>query len=449
MKLRKWQTEALAAWEANQDGAPIIWAVMGAGKSIAISEMCRRRPDDIIVITAPTIALVDQLSATVESVTGEPVGRWYTHGNTRERITVACHASLDTLSGDVDLWIADEAHKTECDQVKSWVEKTSIRQRVGFSATPYRSSERESVSLFERCIYEYGPDAAYRDGVVVMPRLVYHGQEGQTVDEQCVDFIESQSTPGVANAQTIEDAERFAERLSIPTMVVHSRGSNDADAARAFLASGGHRCVVYVNMLAEGFDCPQIMWIAARRPVRSRVRFAQEVGRGLRAHPGKSECLVFDPRRLFQRLSLSYEACLGVLPPQEEPVPALKLDDVGEDIFAELQKKGAKESPKFHALVEDYLYEVRCELQFRGIISLKLNKESSKKKSAKWRGRKPSDKQINMVTSLARRAGRYSSQWPERVRIVLRLIWPDVPFMNQGAVSDLISILQAADKITN
>ena len=71
------------------------------------------------------------------------------------------------------------------------------------------------------------------------------------------------------------------------------------------------RPAAYVNMLAEGFDCPGIMWICARRKIGSRVRFAQEIGRGLRSYHGKTECLVFDPHRLFQRLSLSYEACLG------------------------------------------------------------------------------------------------------------------------------------------
>lgn len=400
---------------------------------------------DRIVITTPTIALVEQLANTIQSVTGEVVGRVYTREKTFERITVACHNSISLVRYAPDLWIADEAHKTECQTVKEWEQEYTPKRRIGFSATPWRNSDRESVSLFDSCIYEYGPREAFEDGVVVMPRLVYHGQEGETIDQQCVSFIMNQDGPGVCNANSIEDAERFAEKFSVPKLIVHSKNGVSAADACDFLSMGGHRLVVYVNMLAEGFDCPCIEWLVARRPVRSRVRFAQEIGRGLRAHPGKTECLVFDPHRLFQRLSLSYEACLGELPPQDEVVPELKLADIGEDIYEQIKKRGPKDA-KFHALAEDYLHEVRCELQFRGIVEMKLSKASAKR-SALWRSRQPTPKQIAMCKSVAKEAGRYSHQWPERIRTVLRMVWPDVPFMSQGAVSDLIEILLASSRI--
>lgn len=447
MNLRTWQVEALKAWEANQDGSPVIWAIMGAGKSIAIAEICKRRSQDIIIITAPTIALVDQLSATVAAHTKELVGRWYTHANVRHRITVACHASLDSLDeSEVDLWIADEAHKTECEEVKAWSARTPIAQRLGFTATPWRSSERESLSLFERCVYEYGPVQALRDGVVVLPKLV-HPSSTDTLDDQCVAFIDGQTTPGVVNAQSIEDAERFAGKLSVPTMVVHSRGKDDARSARSFLQLGGARAVVYVNMLAEGFDAPEIMWLVARRRVGSRVRFAQEIGRGLRAHSGKTECLVFDPHRLFQRLSLSYEACLGELPPQDEVVPTLKLEDIGEDIADKILSVSAK-NPLIRPLIQDYIYEVRCELQFRGLVEMKLSASSSKK-SASWRKRDITEAQQKYIRGLFMAAKPHAPRWPARIRDVLRVVWHHVPYLDSGAGADLISVLKCADRINN
>ena len=445
MKLRRWQNEALAAIAKHADDRAIVWAVMGAGKSITIAAVCQMYPDARIVVTTPTIALVEQLAATIASVTGEPVGQVYTKRKAFERITVACHDSIDLVRYAPDLWIADEAHKTECDTVKGWAEEWAPVRRLGFSATPWRASDRESVSLFDKCIYEYGPSQAFADGVVVFPRLIYHGNDGETVDEQCVNFVQSQTGPGVANARNIEDAERFAEKLGVPTLVVHSRNGVSALDACKFLELGGQRCVVYVNMLAEGFDCPCIEWLVARREVKSRVRFAQEVGRGLRSHPGKTECLVFDPHRLFQRLSLSYEACLGDVPPSDEPIPILLLDEIGEDIHAEIVKRGPKDQ-KFIPRVEDYLYEVRCELQFRGLVEMKLSKESAKR-GAMWRSRQPTEKQLALVSGLGRRAGRYSHAWPVRIREVLRMVWPDVPFLSQGGVSDLIEILKSAHLI--
>lgn len=451
MKLRAWQIAALEAVHEHIDERPVVWAVMGAGKSIAIAQLCLHYRQDIIIVTTPTVALVEQLATTLANVTGELIGQVYTHSKTLHRITVVCHGSIELIADMPDLWIADECHKTECDSVKAWALEYAPARRVGFSATPWRDEERESISLFNLCVYEYGPAQAYQDGVVVMPRLVYHVDDGNTVDEACVSFIESQTGPGVCNASTIEDAERFASRLSAPTLVVHSKNGVSAADACAFLAIGGLRCVVYVSMLAEGFDCPCIQWLVARRKVGSRVRFAQEIGRGLRAYPGKTECLVFDPHRLFGRLSLSYEACLGVLPPRDESVvPTLKLDEVGDDIADELEKreKNGVLDKRFFSLVSDYLYEVRTELQFRGHVEMKLSKGAFRR-TAIWRSRPPSAKQLQLVEALGRRAGRYSANWPPRVRQVLRLVWPEVPFLESGAVSDLIEILKCADKIVD
>ena len=445
--LRKWQGEALEAVKVNIDKRPLVWAVMGAGKSIAIASLCLEYKKYIIIITTPTVALVEQLADTLESVTGELIGRVYTKEKRVHRVTVVCHNSIDLIEDTPDLWIADEAHKTEAPGIKEWAERVQPVKCVGFTATPWRSSDRESVSLFDECVYEYGPEQAFADKVVVMPRLVYHGQDGDTVDEQCIDFICSQTGPGVCNAQSIEDAERFAEKLEgrLPVMVVHSRGRLTAKHAVDFLYEGGRRVVIYVSMLAEGFDCPPIQWLVARRAVGSRVRFAQEIGRGLRSFKGKTECLVFDPHRLFQKLSLSYEACLGVLPPVDEPVPVLNLEDIGLDIAETLLAKPKKDA-KYTARVSDYLYEIRCELQFRGVLDMKLSKAASKR-SATWRTRDVSDKQVAMVTAVAKAAGRHSAQWPARIRDVLRIVWPDVPFLNQGAVSDLIEILKCSKQI--
>jgi hypothetical protein len=98
--------------------------------------------------------------------------------------------------------------------------------------------------------------------------------------------------------------------------------------ARAVIRDGG--VVVYVDMLAEGFDCPEIMWMALRRPVGSRVRFAQEVGRGLRAAPGKTTCHMLDVWDLWGTHSMDWRAALGET--DSAVVPALQLDMVVEQV---------------------------------------------------------------------------------------------------------------------
>jgi DNA repair protein RadD len=54
------------------------------------------------------------------------------------------------------------------------------------------------------------------------------------------------------------------------------------------------RGVCCVNVLTEGFDAPHIDCIVLLRPTLSAGLFSQMVGRGLRIHDGKANCLVLD-----------------------------------------------------------------------------------------------------------------------------------------------------------
>ena len=53
------------------------------------------------------------------------------------------------------------------------------------------------------------------------------------------------------------------------------------------------QCIVNCDMLGEGFDDPATECVVLK-PTRSRIAYAQMVGRGTRRHPGKSFCTVID-----------------------------------------------------------------------------------------------------------------------------------------------------------
>jgi ATP-dependent helicase IRC3 len=65
-------------------------------------------------------------------------------------------------------------------------------------------------------------------------------------------------------------------------------------ATLARLSSGALEVVTNCNVLTEGFDEPRIDCILMGRPTRSRLLYAQMVGRGTRLHPEKSDLLVID-----------------------------------------------------------------------------------------------------------------------------------------------------------
>lgn len=62
---------------------------------------------------------------------------------------------------------------------------------------------------------------------------------------------------------------------------------------RGFL-DGSVRCLVNCGVLTEGTDLPPCDCIVVARPTRSRPLYTQILGRGLRLHPGKRDCVVVD-----------------------------------------------------------------------------------------------------------------------------------------------------------
>ncbi len=57
---------------------------------------------------------------------------------------------------------------------------------------------------------------------------------------------------------------------------------------------GELRALVNVNVLSEGFDATHVDAVVMLRPTKSAALYYQQVGRGMRLHPGKADCLVLD-----------------------------------------------------------------------------------------------------------------------------------------------------------
>jgi superfamily II DNA or RNA helicase len=330
--------------------AGLVSAIMGAGKSALTAELCR---DFVargwrVAVTVPSQALVTQTAPTIAArCPAGSVGTYWQHARELAPVTVACTASLAALAEEPyapDVWIADEAHGTEAATALAFRDAVAPRVVVGLSATPFRSDDRQALSIFSDLIHEYTAADAMRDGVLVpwtFPDPDPLGMAGKRVDldEACTAWIKRRidagDGPGVVDADDIADAEEYAAALScdgVRAMAVHSRLSRAAVAERiASLQRGDLDCLVHVAMLVEGVDLPWLRWMCLRRRRGSRVAHVQHIGRGLRAAPGKTHCAYFDPHGLFQLHSLSDPARLGEYlrktPGEREAVERITLID--------------------------------------------------------------------------------------------------------------------------
>ena len=89
--------------------------------------------------------------------------------------------------------------------------------------------------------------------------------------------------------------KRWLLAKRVRTAAVYSESdSDDRDRALTQLASGELDAVCAVDVFNEGVDVPEIDRVVMLRPTESGVVFLQQLGRGLRAAPGKEDLTVID-----------------------------------------------------------------------------------------------------------------------------------------------------------
>jgi hypothetical protein len=334
---RRWQPEAMGAvaqhFAASTEPGVVV-AIMGAGKSMLIQELCatvRLADNQVVVISTSTQRLVEDIHAAVkERLVDGAAGIWYGKRKRMAQYVVACVDSLQGLADKlkeqgktVALWIADECHQTESPTVLAAHQCLQPLHALGLTATAFRSDKYESITLFKKMLYKYGVREALADGNVVVPwRIVNYEGENSDLDAACLEMIRGASGPGLANASSIEDANAFAKYLSnngLPAKSIHSKQTSRVQSGILNdLKTGVLRVVVHVNLLTEGSNYPWLRWLLLRREVDARVRFAQEVGRVLRTDDGKTEAVIYDPHDLFGTFHLTYAEALGEPPIRPE-----------------------------------------------------------------------------------------------------------------------------------
>lgn len=443
---RKWQREALSRI-VEMDGSPLVRAVTGAGKSILIAELAylASQAQETVLVTTPTVQLVDQLSATLKA-RGLNVGKYYTHEKKIRRVTVCCNPSLQELAkqtGAPGLWIADECHKTETDEIKSVIESWTPRRRLGVTATPYRADEKQRLTLFDQLAYNYSPADAIRDGVVVPPKVEHYTGTQTDINLVCLEMIRGAHGPGVVDAANIKDAEEFSVILNnggVRAKTVHSK-LHDATVQKRIkaLEAGDLDCLVSVSMLVEGVDFPWLRWLCCRRPISSRVRFAQYIGRGLRCYPDKKYCVVYDPHDLFGRLSLDYAAILGI----DEDDPELEALQV--DFELTKAKENLESEPKtMHGVpvrlidpTVSYIRKTCLFFQCEGYISFLVP-------SGDWYGQEPTAAQLNAVGRMSSVLLAPEIPWAHKRALVVAC--RSAPSLTRRDVTELLEILRVLQK---
>lgn len=454
---RRWQAEALPRIVdgLRRRQAGLVCAVMGAGKSILQAELVRMATRNlkgrVIVVCVPTQRLVRQLSATFANRLGEErVGQYYGRKKQLRDVIVTCNPSLPKLQAqlsgearEVALCVVDEAHRSEAASVRDVIPKLNPSCLVGFTATPFRSVPRETVSLFNTVFYRYTIEDAVKDRVLVPPRVeAWKGGQGVAIDAACLAMMQEHAVgPGIISATSIDDAEAYASWLTAKgwaAEAVHSKlSTTEQDERLERLRLGELRAVVHVSLLAEGVDLPWLRWLCLRRNVQASVRFLQEVGRVLRVQREpdevlgpKTEGVLLDPHLLLGRFGWTTPEAIG---------KALE-----EAAKAEAEERNASQDPRQPKVEEAVALDVllRCLGQMREGLERAGMVESNAHQSGGWKLAPVSVRQVEAVKRASKLTRHVPQRWRPPLRALTKVPWA----MTRGQASDLLDVLYAGSR---
>lgn len=324
-------------------------APTGAGKThiIATVVMAAAAAELRVLVLATRTRLVRQIHERLEAfdirhgVIAAPLPQLR---NYSARVQVA---SVDTLyrraivdtkiplpSADVVLF--DEAHLCTAETRLRLLESYPSALRIGLTATPARKSGKSLGAAFGCLIMGPTIKALTAAGVLVPTRIfntpLVSNKELRAIpkdtdsDFKIAPLGELLSRPRligdvVANWLRIANGKRtlcfavnkahgaalldsFRLQGIAAEMITDSDDEETREEVIGRLESGNTRIVINCFLLAYGVDVPSVECIILARPTRSLTMYLQMVGRGLRAAPDKTCCVVIDHGHCIEQLGL-------------------------------------------------------------------------------------------------------------------------------------------------
>lgn len=321
------------------------------------------------------------------------------NGKHKEGEADAIFASVYTLSmqshlerftpEEFDLIIVDEFHHAAADSYKRALDYFKPQFLLGITATPDRNDNKDVYALCD------GNVAFRLDFLEAIERNwlspfkyfgVYDDTDysqitwlGNRYDEQELlgaqlreglavnvlrNWEEKKQTRTIGFCSSIKQANflsGFFNRKGYKTVSLHSQQVGVSRSSAIIQLEKGELDVIFtVDLFNEGVDIPAVDTLLFVRPTESLTVFTQQIGRGLRLHPGKESCVIIDLignyRNADIKLSLfdtqQTEAKAKNIQPNVPALCEINLDVKVIDLLKEMTKK---KQPRREKLFHDYL----------------------------------------------------------------------------------------------
>jgi len=344
---RYYQTAANdAAWKYlnEQAGNPLIVLPTGAGKSLVIAMLCQQAIEfgcRVVVLQHRRELIVQNMEKIQILMPEIKIGIFSAGLKSRQVEEDVVCAGIQSVYrkafslGRRELILIDEAHlvsssdETMYGQFLSDIKIGNHKQRViGLTATPYRTGDGPLCGrnkLFQRICYEAYTGDLIAEGFLcpitnkpadrMVDTSLIKTRGGEFIEHDAQLAFDTTDNVSAACAEIVTKchdrksvlvfasgvghAEHIRDTLSDMTGEVVGMVTGDTEPIdRSFTLStfkrGVLRWLVNCDVLTTGFDAPCIDAICVLRATMSPGLFAQIVGRGLRKHESKNDCLVLD-----------------------------------------------------------------------------------------------------------------------------------------------------------
>ncbi len=340
----------------------LLVSATGTGKTVMAAVDYARLRDRLgrsrLLFIAHRQELLEQSRATYAQALRDPgFGELWVGGKRPERwehvfasIQSLSRNDLESLAPDhFDVVVIDEFHHAAAPSYTALLQRVAPRELLGLTATPERADGLPILDWFEGRIsaelrlwdaIDQGRLAPFEyyglhDGIdlrevpwrrgrgydVEALSNVYTGNDAWArlvLDqlEKHVDDIGAMRALGFCvNVEHARFMARVFDEAGVPATAVW--GDSPEEERRAALDRLRRREIAIlfsVDLFNEGVDVPNVDTLLLLRPTDSPTLFLQQLGRGLRKHPGKGTCLVLDfvgqHRREF-RFDRRFQALLG------------------------------------------------------------------------------------------------------------------------------------------
>ncbi len=348
--------------ESHDRHRNLIVAATGTGKTIMAAldyqSLCRGNDRPRLLFVAHRREILQQSLRTYREVLNDGTfGELYVDGLRPERWQHV-FASVQSLTSygvanippdGFEVVVVDEFHHAQATTYRRLLERLTPTELLGLTATPERGDGFDVRSFFGgraaaelrvwdaiqagllSAFHYFGINdetdlrrVSWRQGRYAPEELeaLYTGNEARArlVVRQVLDKITeplAMRTLGfcasVAHAHFMAD---YFNQAGIPAVALSGRSRlQDRDDALARLRGGDVNVLFTVDLFNEGVDIPDIDTVLFLRPTESPTIFLQQLGRGLRLHPGKDVLTVLDfvgQHRKEYRLDLRYRALTGM-----------------------------------------------------------------------------------------------------------------------------------------